>query len=129
MTMSVKEFGHLKKFMGLTTSDNDAEALTSLRMANALLKKHALTWDAVFARLVKVGGEIEDASAYDNPARDQEREKARIEDALEHAMRDAKGGFKEFLQSIEEQFEARGRLTTAQMDAVFKSARRAGWQG
>jgi hypothetical protein len=123
--MSVKEFGQLRKAMMLTTSENDNEAVSALRMANTLLKKHSLTWDAVFARLVKVGPEIEDAAAYNGDV----DHSSRIKEALEVAQRDASGSFKEFLQSIHEQFAQRGRLTAAQVEAVFKSARRAGWDG
>lgn len=47
-----------------TTSENDAEALASLRAANRLLASHHLTWDAVFARTVTVVNEIIDRDTY-----------------------------------------------------------------
>jgi len=120
--MTLKEFDQLKRFMMLATSDNDHEALASLHAANALLKKHGLTWDAVFARLVRVGVEIEAA-----PFEDDERQ--RIVEAFEVALREATGSFRRFLQDMQEQFDRSGSLSINQANALFRSARRAGWQG
>jgi hypothetical protein len=127
--LTLKEFGQLKKFMMLTTSENDNEAVAALRRANAILAAHTYTWDAVFARLVKIDNQVEDASTYDNPARDASDRKQRIKEALEVAMRDASGSFKQFLDDLSDQFERKGYLSQAQYEAVIKSARRAGWQG
>ena len=130
MTMSVKEFGHLKKFMMMTTSDNEQEALTALRMANNILKKHNVNWDAVFARLVKVGNQIESADDVEAKVMSGQRSsRVRITEALEIAMTNATGSFYSFLHSLSEQFENTGRLTQAQEDAIIKSAQRAGWRG
>ena len=130
MTMSVKEFGHLKMFMMMTTSDNEQEALTALRMANNILKKHNVNWDAVFARLVKVGNQIESADDVEAKVMSGQRSsRVRITEALEIAMTNATGSFYSFLQSLSEQFENTGRLTQAQEDAIIKSAQRAGWRG
>ena len=51
--ITLAELSQLKKFMMLTFSDNDPEALAALRKANGLLKKYQLTWDEVLSRSVQ----------------------------------------------------------------------------
>jgi hypothetical protein len=40
----------LIKILSLTSSDNDAEALSAIRMANSLIKSKGLTWEEIIAR-------------------------------------------------------------------------------
>lgn len=130
MTMSVKEFGQLKKFMMMTTSDNDQEVLTAVRMANNILKKHNVNWDAVFARLVKVGNQIESVDDVEAKVMSGARSsRDRIKEALEIALTNASGSFYGFLSDLGEQLDRTGRLSQAQEDAIIKSAQRAGWRG
>lgn len=44
----------LIKMMGMTTSDNDGQALVALRAANALLKKLNTDWDAVLRGKISI---------------------------------------------------------------------------
>lgn len=74
MSLSIDEFRLIKKFMAMTTSESDAEALAALRRANAILARHGLTWDMVLTKVVTVGIEVEaapydDPEPYDDPAR------------------------------------------------------------
>ncbi len=41
------DFGRLIALLNLSTSDNDNEALSAIRMANKLMKKHELQWENV----------------------------------------------------------------------------------
>lgn len=59
--MKLAEYGRLRKLMQMTTSDNDHEALASLRAANAILAAHELSWERVFSRTVTVVNEFEPA--------------------------------------------------------------------
>lgn len=43
------EVAKLIKILNLTQSDSDGEALTALRMANNMLKKHGKTWEQVIS--------------------------------------------------------------------------------
>ena len=45
--MTDKDIQRLLKLLNLTTSDNDHEALRAIRAANALMRKHCVTWDEV----------------------------------------------------------------------------------
>jgi hypothetical protein len=114
----------LCKVMMLTTSDNDSEALAALRKANALLKQRGLNWEDIFAALTEAAASDEDEDD------SEDYEAARIRAALAVAMRSAGSeSFRDFLDSIAEQFAEKGFLSPKQRAAVFKSARRAGWQG
>jgi len=125
VTLSMKEFRQLKAFMARTTSESDAEALTSLRKANAVLAAHGLTWEQVFSRVVSVVNEFEEAPE-DDPGVDAKRTKARIAAAFEDVeASDPKGGFADFIDDIKRQFERTGHLSPAQQDSLFKAANRA----
>lgn len=63
--MKLKTFNLLVKFMELTFSENDNEALASLRMANKLLAADGITWERVFKRLVSI--DVEAAEPDDAP--------------------------------------------------------------
>jgi hypothetical protein len=52
--LTAAEYETFIKFMMRTTSENDAEALTALRKANAVLKKQGVTWSDLCRRLVTV---------------------------------------------------------------------------
>ena len=131
MAMPVKDFRQLEKLMMMTTSDVDAEALTALRMANAVLKRHGYTWSGAFRRLVKVEDPLqgyEDVSAASAPAaqpcRDETITQARarhIRHALEVAENsDPRGQRADFVASLREQFDRRGQLTDPQREALFR---------
>lgn len=45
----------LIKVLNLTTSDNDGEALSAMRKANAILKTHGVLWDSVLKAPASAG--------------------------------------------------------------------------
>lgn len=97
-----------------TTSENDAEALASLRAANRLLAQHSLTWDSVFARTVTVVNEIIDNTKSDSD-----------EDALfEKALEGTTGKFRDVLLSIYEQYHSGHRLSEKQWQVIRNAASR-----
>jgi len=65
--MKRKDFDLLRKFMKMTESDNDAEALVAIRKANGVIAKAEVSWDRFFDRAVRI--EVEDASSYGEKAR------------------------------------------------------------
>lgn len=52
--MKRKDFERLRKIMDLSRSENDAEALASLRAANAIIERAGATWGRFFDRAVRV---------------------------------------------------------------------------
>lgn len=113
MPMTVTEFRQLKATMMLATSPVDAEALTALRRANAVIARHGYTWTQVLDRVVKVEVPIEAAGG------DDEDELSAL---FERAMMNASGSFLEMLESIHEKWEATGFLTPRQRDVVTRAA-------
>lgn len=53
------DFGRLAKVMSRTTSDNDAEALTSVRQGNTLIRRAGSSWAELCLRLIGRGLEEE----------------------------------------------------------------------
>lgn len=89
--MKRADFDRLRKFMKLTQSENDAEALSAIRMANRVIERAEVTWDRFFDRAVRV--EVEDASAYGERARGEEvgRRRGPITDVAEEPLGDDPG--------------------------------------
>lgn len=113
MAMSLADFSRLKKFMALTASDNDAEALASMQQANRVLAQNGYTWDMVFGRTVKVLHPIE-ADPVDEEADEKEA-------LFDRALRGASGEFRTMLLSIQSQYQTKGWLSEKQW-AVVKNA-------
>jgi hypothetical protein len=130
MAMPVKDFRQLEKLMGLTTSDNDAEALSALRMANTILKRHGYTWSSAFKRLVKVENPLEGymeapSASVERPAAPYREEslhesrKRRIKEVFEELDGVELGRHEGFVASLKEWFEEKGWLTDAQRESLF----------
>lgn len=118
MAMTLSEFNRLKKMMMLTTSPNDAEALSALRKANEVLAAFSYDWNAVFGRLVKVeGGMPEIEAAPEERSLDDE-----ITEAFQKIF-DAKKD-NSFINSLYEQYQSNHFLSELQREALFKNARR-----
>lgn len=121
--MKLKDFSTLKRLMMLTTSDSDAEALAALRKANALLLANGVDWDRVFGRTVQVINEFEPAPD-DDP--DQERTRgAGMIDAAFETLAEVRGGFADFITSLQDQWTKRRFLSDKQKEALFRAARNA----
>jgi hypothetical protein len=113
--MTLKDFAILKKLMTLSTSDNDHEALASLRQATAILARSGHTWESCLNRTISVINEVESAPEL---ADDD------LASAFDLALRNAKGEFRGVLESIREQYNARGFISDRQRAVVMGAADR-----
>lgn len=128
--MKVADFALLKKMMNQTTSDNDNEALVALRAANRILAKtEGLTWDRVLSKVVQVEVPVEQAPAGSmDPSHGRMPKGAgdpEIERMLEYMMENSSGEFRNFIESLNEQWEDRKFLTPKQKTALMNSYDRA----
>ena len=119
--MKLADFSKLKKLMMLTNSDSDHEALGALRKANALLAANNVDWDRVFGRTVQVVNEFEAEPEDADPGVARLREAARIEAAFE-TLSEVRGGFSDFVTSLQDQWEKRRFLSERQKEVLFKAA-------
>lgn len=127
MAMPMGEFKKLTKLMMMTNSENDQEALTAIRGANKILAKHNYDWNATFGRLVKVEGEM---PVEIEEAPDEKREASILRSRVNNAFAtieesDPRGDFADFIASLKDQWDKRGRLTENQLSALFRSADKA----
>lgn len=129
--MKLADFNRLKKLMGLTFSENDPEALSALRAANAILAKDALTWDRVLDRVVQILPEVEEGPVVHEPPAHRRAAPSRpgsrneIEEAF--AVLDAAddlGDFQDFIDSLRRQYEENLHLSDKQKRALFRAADR-----
>lgn len=122
--MKLTDVARLRKFMALTTSDNDAEALAALRQANKLLAVHGLTWEAVFNRTIKADISIEEVNdSSDTPKVSDMAD--HIDAALQKLLdKTPPGSFRDFVLDLESKWRTTRYLTKPQRDALFKAAQR-----
>lgn len=118
--MKLTDFQRLQKFMQLTASENDAEALAAIRQANALLIRCGVNWERFFKRTVTL--EIENATE-DGGASVSEDEELDI--AFQKALdKVPSGNFRGVLLDIQAQWQERRFLSKRQKEVVFNAARR-----
>jgi hypothetical protein len=121
--MNLRDFAALKKCMRRTTSDNDPEALASIRAANRLLAASGVTWDDVFARTIAVLWPVEVMNGSDGEAAlapDDDLD-ALLGAALTNV---AHGSFRDTILDIERFYRTHGHLTERQRGVVERAARR-----
>lgn len=122
--MKAKDFTKLKKIMQRTVSENDNEALTSIRMANKIIEESGVTWERVFNHLVTVDIESVDAeSAVPKQAQAEKRERDTAVDEKFKKLLDAlpEGRFRTFILDLNDQWEKSGYLSQNQRDALFNA--------
>lgn len=120
--MKLTDFNRLKKFMALTFSENDPEALSGLRQANKLLAAEGIDWNRVLDRMVTL--EVEDAPSDPSPVNP---DKDSIKKALQKVLDDCQpGSFRNMLLDYEAQFNERGTLSKRQMEVLFNAAANVG---
>lgn len=119
--MKVADFVQLRKLMMMTTSASDNEALTAIRKANEVVRRSGVTWEDVFARLVTVEPGVEAAPAESGGDPDAGPSAAYLAELLEEASEGAHGSWLDFVSSLSEQFEATGRLSRGQVEALERS--------
>ncbi len=123
--MKLKDFQRLLKFMEMTTSESDGECLNAIRMANKLLAAEGVDWKRVFNRLVTIdvedGGAEVEATPTGAPSKEQINAAmaAKLERALDGV---APGGYRDFLLSLEQQWQAKGFLSPNQREALDRAA-------
>ena len=117
--MKIGVFRMLQKTMDMTLTvfENEHEAVAALRAATRILKEEGLTWTKVLSKTVTVIDEFEADPARDrHPVRPQERD---VESLLAEAERKARSrDTMDFIASLRGHFEARGRLTDRQREAL-----------
>lgn len=130
--MNATEFRQLKKLMTLSVSDNDAEALASLRAAMKILARSGYTWEMALDRVIKVVDGFDDAEevttqeAVPQEATIRDRSPdSDMEAKFELALDEATGSFRDVLLSIHAQWETSGRLSPRQRQVVEDAAERA----
>ena len=124
----------LIKLLGMTTSQNDGEALNAIRMVNAMLKVNKLDWDSAIAGSKpqpihkppprpQGRGTTDTAPKYKPPSsRYTDPEIPRM---LQSLMRDSQGDFRDFVQSLNEFWENKGFLTEGQYEEITNTNERA----
>jgi hypothetical protein len=112
--MNLNDLSRLKVLMNKTLSGSDAEALTALRSANEILRKHDLDWVKVLSRVW--AATVERGSI----PPESPRRRADIEDLLGRLERDRS----EFVVDVREQFERTGTLSDRQIEALERIAER-----
>lgn len=108
------------KLMMMTASTNDKEALTALRKANTMLTEQNMNWEEFVnggVRRSQPKGRGTGVSSHDQGITDPKI--ANMLDAL--ISSDAEGGFRVFLESIEQFWNSRGYLTERQYAAIVKA--------
>lgn len=144
--LTVSQYNTFKKFMQLTTSENDAEALVALRKANDVLAKQGVTWQQVLDKLVTLATD-EPMGGVDNFDRNEEGDRhptpgrGRVVDkgeeiaasqkieAINAAFRAVENGavkkgtsFYSLLMQFKDQWETRNFLSPKQTAILLKAA-------
>lgn len=124
MTMSLKEFDRLKKFMAMTDSPVDAEAVAALRQARKLLTAHSYDWAAVLNRLVRLDAEAADPE--DVPERDEPPARGDFDAAVDRLFEDVAraDANSDFVDSLKEQWDRRRWLSPKQVKALRENVQR-----
>lgn len=94
----------LVKLLNLTTSDNDGEALNAIRAANNLINKNGISWSVILMQ--------------DKPPapRGMDSDGPSIQQMIDQIRAQVTSDFDDtFLNSIEKQYQRRGKLTDNQI--------------
>ena len=116
--MKIADFKKLKKFMMMTLSDADAETMMAIRQANKILTSYGIDWDRVLDRTVTVVNEVEEAPAETD---DDRRDGQDVDEAFAYL---GQGRLTSFIESLQDQWERKRWLSSAQRDALFKTVER-----
>jgi hypothetical protein len=131
--MDLKDFALLKKFMMMTTSSQDGEALAAIRKSNAILAKDNRNWQEVLDQVVSVSAAASGTTSAAPPG-PMSKTPEEIQNALQFLLDKLQPGntFRDFVLSLEEQFTNRAFLSQRQIEVLFKAYDRhapkgAGW--
>jgi len=127
------ELGTLKKVMGMTTSEHDGEALAALRRANAIMKKHSVSWADFFERTVGASAQ-HPRDIWPRPQGGMRSDELRpstesdlvtmIQNAFDELRGVDLGTFREFVDSLEKQFGESTYLSPDQRKPLFAAVMR-----
>lgn len=133
--MKLSDFRILKKLMNMTLSGADQERLTAIDKANEIVRRSDTTWDRILDRVITIENQIESVEAATSFTRDGSpsavaARRAAFAKRVEEAFAaiedtDLRGEFADFIASLRSQWDSKGRLSEAQAEALFKSAKRA----
>jgi len=105
----------LVKVLGYTTSPNDNEALSAMRMANGIMAEANLTWEQLMTQKTIVIQEVIQKNVIQKEANSETAKKLKL--VLENVR--SHSGL-EFLRSLNKQFQERGSLSKRQLEALDK---------
>ncbi len=141
------DFERLKKIMDRTRSENDHEALASLRAANRIIEASGVSWERFFEKMVRI--EVEENpetveehqrtmpagrqqhEVEENPERATSRNAVTrdhgaesVKNRIEAAFRaiDARGRASSFVESLRTQWDEKGFLSPKQVKALEDNA-------
>jgi hypothetical protein len=114
----------------MTEGQHDGEVLVAIRKANAMLAEDNLNWEELFIQIVAEAGRQGPA-----PKADQQKPAGKIyddQDEINTYFKNIykgglKGGFKTFIESVNEWWDEKGYLTEKQYQAVKKAGTRGAW--
>lgn len=124
-SIPLSELSLLKKFMGMTTSPHDGEALTAMRKANAILAKYKLAWSDVLSRTVEIRQQVYHTDP--GPAGSTPEEMS-IPTQIRMAFDELRGvqmspSFRSYIDSLEKDFIRKHYLSPDQRAPLFKAVR------
>lgn len=119
-TNSIRE--KLTKLLNLTTSDNDGEALTAIRMANNIVKKNGLSWECLLDELEQPYRPPHTQSAEGEPVHHYSVDHEAFEEMITYVRNNAWPGFDfTFIDSLVHNYEHWGQLTWKQARGLRKA--------
>lgn len=121
MNAKASDFEIFIKLMMLSTSPNDGEALTALRKANAKLHSIGRNWEELLRGKVAVSDFPDAPSLGGDLRRGIKHTDAAIQIILDDLMSEVRGGFRDYIESVNEWWETRGYLTDKQYEVIKKA--------
>jgi len=117
--MKLKKFRLLQKLLVMTTSDVDAEALSAMRRANAMMEADGVAWDRFFNRAVRIDLEDNPEGRHDATKTDADAFRE-IREAFENVYKmDPRGKRADTVADLYSWFEEKGFLTDKQKGLLF----------
>lgn len=113
------------KLMNLTTSSFDNEALSAIRMANAVLARTNQTWDDLLHNKIVMIAPPQESRPKSGQSNVIKHADASEIDAYFDALSQRNlGTFQEWIDSVHDWWESKGYLTERQYETLKKAAQR-----
>lgn len=120
--LTIAQYNTFKKFMTLTTSENDHEALVALRKANDVLQEQGVTWKQLLEKVVVLDQFA--IAPVDNFDRDEEASPEQRKDFIDAAFRKAENqvnpasSFRDFIARLKDKWHREGHLSPREVQIV-----------